>query len=330
MSERAGHWAELQERGAAWGPVFLGFLYRILGRTVCLAAMAPVIPYFYLAAGNQRRASLAYLERVWRVLGRSPRPGHWQGLQHFFAFGDSLIDRLGAWIGRIDRRDLESVDSPEFDAMRADARGALILSGHIGATEIVRAVASRHQRRRVNIVTHTAQTANYNALIAKFAPQSQVFLIQASDFGVATAMAISAAVERGEWVVIMGDRVSMRAAERVVHVNFLGERAALPQGPFQLAVALRCPVYSLFCVKRNGRYAVRVSLLSDLTVVPRGGREAALARLVQRYSQVLEALVRATPYQWFNFYDFWSARGEAPPGDEFSRPSVTGDESRCD
>lgn len=319
MSERADHWAELQERGASWGPALLGFLYRILGRTVCLAAMAPVIPYFYIVARKQRRASLAYLERVWRSKGRPERPGHVHGLRHFYAFGDSLVDRLGAWIGRIDRSDLEAVDSPEFHAMRSDPRGALILSGHIGATEIVRAVASRHQKRRINIVTHTAQTANYNALIAKFAPQSQVFLIQASDFGVATAMTIAAAVERGEWVVIMGDRVSVRAAERVVHVDFLGQRAALPQGPFQLAAALRCPVYSLFCVKRRGRYAVQVSLLSDLSTVARRDREAALSALVQRYAHMLEELARSVPYQWFNFYDFWTPRGSTAPGDEVSR-----------
>lgn len=306
MAETAKHWAEQSERGDAWGPALMGFVYRVLGRTICLIVMAPVISYFYVAGARQRRASLDYLARVRRVQGKPGNPTHVHGLKHFFAFGESLVDKFGAWTGRIDRVDVDAIDGSNFDAMRNDARGSLIISAHVGATEIVRALASRYQRRRITIVIHSAHAKHYNALISRFAPQSQVSLVQAAEFDIAIAMSLSAAIERGEWVVIMGDRMPVRPTERGVIANFLGAPAQFPPGPFILAAALRCPVYTLFCSKQNGRHRVSVSLLSDGVSLGRRNRDAALSAQVQQYAGALEALVLSAPYQWFNFYDYWA------------------------
>ncbi len=310
-SGRERQWAEENERGAGWGPSLMAFIYRWLGRTVCLIVLVPVIGYFYVAGAKQRRASLDYLRRVWRVQGRKDTPNHWHALQHFFAFGESLIDKFGAWIGRIDRRDVDAIDGGAFEAMRDDKRGTLIISAHIGATEIVRAIASRHQKRRITIVLHTAHAKNYNDMIKRFAPKSQVSLVQAAEFDVGMAMALSAAIGRGEWVVIMGDRMPVKRSERGVVVQFLGAPAQMPQGPFILAAALRCPVYTLFCTKLNGRHRVQVSLMTDGVALPRRDREAALQALVQRYANALEEIVLGAPYQWFNFYDYWALDGDA-------------------
>jgi predicted LPLAT superfamily acyltransferase len=164
-------------------------------------------------------------------------------LRHFFAFGESLVDKFAAWIGHLDPDNVEAMGGAGFEAMRRDPRGALILSAHVGTTEIIRAFASRYERRRVNVVLHTKNARRYNAMIARFAPNSQVALIEAGGFGVATAMELSEATGRGEWVVMMGDRMPVSANARAVKVDFLGAPAALPQGPFVLAAALRCPIY---------------------------------------------------------------------------------------
>ncbi|HRK63102.1 MAG TPA: hypothetical protein PLN53_01845 [Terricaulis sp.] len=307
----AANWAALKERGAAWGPATLGFIYRIFGRGFCVVAMAPVILYFFATGARQRRASLDYLRRVWAFSGRQRRPGLWHALRHFFAFGESLVDRFGAWLGQVDRVHVDAIDGGPFDAMREDKRGALILSAHVGATEIVRAIASRYQRRPISIVIHSPHAAGYNQLIQRFAPQSQVSLIQAADFGIGAAVAISAAIERGEWVVMMGDRMPISGGEgRSITVDFLGAPARFPQGPFVMAAALRCPIYTLFCVRQDGGHKAEVALLSDGVAAPKSQRAAALAALVERYARALEPLLQAAPYQWFNFYDYWAAQGD--------------------
>lgn len=307
----AANWAGLRERGAAWGPALLGFFYRVFGRGFCIAAMAPAIFYFFITGARQRRASIDYLRRMWAFSGRTGRPGLWHAFRHFFAFGESLVDRFGAWIGHVDRVHVDAIDGGAFDAMRADRRGTLILSAHVGATDIVRAIASRYQDRPISVVIHSPHAAGYNKLIQRFAPKSQVKLIQAAEFDVAAAMVISQAIERGEWVVMMGDRLPVDGGRgRAIMANFLGAPAAFPQGPFVLAAALRCPVYTLFCARCEGRYQADVALLSDGEAAPRKERDAALSALVGRYAQTLEGLLQKAPYQWFNFYDYWAAIGD--------------------
>lgn len=305
------HWASLSERGAAWGPAILGFIYRTFGRGFCVVAMSAPILYFFATGARQRRASISYLRRVWAFSGRAGRPGLWRALKHFFTFGETLVDRFGAWTGSVDRAHVEAIDGEAFDAMRRDPRGTLILSAHVGATEIVRAIASRYQKRPISIVIHSPHAAGYNQLIQRFAPQSQVSLIQAADFGVSAAVAISAAIERGEWVVMMGDRMPVSGGDgRSITVDFLGAPAAFPQGPFVMAAALRCPVYTLFCVRHGARYRAEVALLSNGVAAPKSQRQAALAALVARYARALEALLQSAPYQWFNFYDYWASQGD--------------------
>lgn len=306
MSEAADHWADVKERGAAWGPALLALIYRFLGRGLCLVAMTPAVLYFYVTGAKARRASLDYLRRA--QVGE--RVGQWEVLRHFFAFSESLVDRFGAWIGHIDRANVDAIDGADFDRMRADPRGSLILSGHFGATEVVRALASRYQRRRISVVMHDTQAAKYNAAVQRFAPKSQISIIAASDFDVASAVELSAAIERGEWVVMMADRLPIRRDSASIEANFLGSPAPFPQGPFVLAAALRCPIYTLFCYRGARGYKASVELLSEGVAVPRGQRAEALKALVQRFADTLERLVQEAPYQWFNFYDYWPSRGD--------------------
>ncbi|MCB1576781.1 MAG: acyltransferase, partial [Xanthomonadales bacterium] len=57
---------------------------------------------------------------------------------------------------------------------------------------------------------------------------------------------------------------------------------------------------------RGGRsYDLVFETLAEQLDLPRRGREAELRAFVQRYAQRLEHYVRAYPYNWFNFYDFW-------------------------
>ena len=305
MVQNRLYWSSLRERGVQWGPAALAFVYRVFGRRVCLIVLWPVIVYFYLSGRVQRNASRGYLQRIWRVNRWPGKPGHWQSLQHFFAFGSAMLDKLASWIGHIPRESIEGLDGSAFDEMRADPAGALILSAHIGNVEIVRALAARHQKRQINVIIHTGQAENFNRLITRFAPHSSVRLIAAAEVGVATAMFLSAAVERGEWVVIMGDRTPVNGTGRTLTIPFLGAPAQFPLGPFLLINALKCQTYLLMCYKRSGRYRIRFSRFTQAGPSTRGEKGGVLQALAQKYALVLEEVLREAPLQWFNFYDYW-------------------------
>ena len=115
---------------------------------------------------------------------------------------------------------------------------------------------------------------------------------------------LQAAIERGELVAVLGDRVGVN--EKTATANFLGAPARFPTGPYTLAALLRCPIYLTFGLYRApNRYDLYCEPLCEQLELPRGAREAALAAHVQRYADRLEHYCRLAPHDWFNFYDFW-------------------------
>ncbi len=82
-----------------------------------------------------------------------------------------------------------------------------------------------------------------------------------------------------------------------MRLDFLGQPAPFPEGPFRMAAMLKAPVVTMFGLYRGGRcYDIEFEALdmSDL--------DAAMAEYVRR----LECHCRSVPYNWFNFYRFWA------------------------
>ncbi|MEN3976585.1 glycosyltransferase [Emcibacter sp. SYSU 3D8] len=305
------HWAQLGERGAYWGLATLGFVYRMLGRRLCLVALAPIVLFFYLTGPSQRRASLDYLRRVWRAGSLSRPPGQIMVLRHFMSFASSAIDKLASWTGRLNLSKVDGIlDGPLAEAEQT-GKGSFVISAHLGNPEVMRAIASLTGRWKVNVLVHTRHAENFNRLMSSFSRKSSVRLIQVTEVGPATAIMLSEAISRGEWVVVMGDRVPVGDSRRVCSAPFLGAMADFPQGPFILGALLKCPVYLLFCLREGDGYKVHFETFADRLELPRGNRERAVNAHIRRYAARLETHVRLAPLQWFNFYPFW--RSESPP-----------------
>ncbi|MDO9337036.1 MAG: hypothetical protein Q7T61_11595 [Caulobacter sp.] len=301
----AATWASTAERGAFAGLWFLATVYRLLGRRVTVVLMAPLVLYFYATGKRQREASLDWLRRA-RAHGADVGPvTWWTGLKHQMTFAGGALDRFSAWLGDIPPEATVGLDDPAFQAARADRRGAVVLSAHLGVPEVMRAIATIGERRGVNILAHSANAAKFAEMMARMAPMSSVRIIEVTDLGLAAAMTLASSMENGDWAVILADRIAPGGKSPSIWAPFLGEDAPFPAGPFILASALKCPVYTLFSVRQEGRYRVMLSKFSERLDFPRKDREAALKGTVSRFAAVLEEQALANPFQWFNFYDFW-------------------------
>ena len=75
-------WSQIAERGSLWGMRFVAWSYRTFGRRIAEALIHVIVAYFFATDPKGRRASLAYLRRVYRSEeGRSRigrEPGWWQ------------------------------------------------------------------------------------------------------------------------------------------------------------------------------------------------------------------------------------------------------------
>ncbi|WGM40543.1 hypothetical protein AMEJIAPC_03488 [Caulobacter sp. NIBR1757] len=301
----AATWANTAERGAFAGLWLVATVYRLLGRRLAMALLAPIVCYFYITGKRQREASLAWLRRAKAHGADVGEVTWWSGLKHQFVFAGGALDRFSAWLGDIPPEKTVGLDDPEFQEVRADRRGAVVLSAHLGVPEVMRAIATLGERRGVNILAHSANAAKFAEMMAKMAPKSSVRIIEVTDLGLAAAMTLAASMENGDWAVILADRIAPGGKSPSIWAPFLGQDAPFPAGPFILASALKCPVYTLFSVRQEGRYRVILRKFSERLDFPRKGREAALQGTVNRFAKELEEQALANPFQWFNFYDFW-------------------------
>ncbi|MGH8217228.1 MAG: glycosyl transferase [Steroidobacteraceae bacterium] len=297
-------WATTRERGALLAMRLMMLGLRLMSRRLATPIVQAVTLYFFVFGRRTRQASLEYLRRIAREAPESGlAPTRRWAYRHFVAFAQAILDKLDAWSGRLEYRHVVFDDHASLREAVGSGLGRLVIGSHLGNLEICRALASLHRRVRLNVLVHTRHTAYFNRVLA-MSGASELELLQVTDFGPAVALMLKERIDRGEWVVIAGDRVPVHGG-RTVDVRFLGGIAPLPVGPYILGALLECPVHLLFCLRRGGTNHIYFEPFAERLAWPRAERDAALARQAQRFAGRLEHYVRLEPLQWFNFYPFW-------------------------
>lgn len=305
------HWSRLVERGSALGIRIVAACYRLIGERAAKLLLYPAVGYFLITGSTARRASHDYFTRLRRFAGEdagTPPPGWATSFRHMMAFAESALHKLAAWMGRGDTLKVEFPDRAPFDALLASGKGALLVGAHLGNLEMTRALMSGQRRVAVSAVVYAEHAPAFQQALAAANPQFAVNLIHVARMGPQTSIVLKEKVERGELLVIVGDRTPPADNGRVCSVDFLGAPANFAQGPFVLAYLLECPVFLFFCLREGDGYRVYLEPFAERVELPREGRDAALREYVRRYAHRLEAHCLRAPYQWFNFYDYWQQR----------------------
>jgi predicted LPLAT superfamily acyltransferase len=172
--------------------------------------------------------------------------------------------------------------------------------------EICRSLSRANSRLKLNILVHTAHASMFNKLLQELQIDRELELIEVSQLSPATAIRLADCVARGELVAILADRVPVASRGRAREIEFLGAKALFPDGPFILAALLKCPVFTLFCIRSADGYEICCDKFSNRIRLPRSQREAALEKYGRRFAAILEQYARRAPLQWFNFYPFWN------------------------
>ena len=193
---------------------------------------------------------------------------------------------------------------------------------HLGNLELCRVVSRQSAAMKLTIMVHTKHARAFNKMLATIAPDSTLNLMQVTEMSPATAIELGQRVARGEFVVIAGDRIPVSARPRVSFAPFLGRSAPFPVGPYVLASLLQCPVYLMFSQRTHDGAELYFERFRDCIVLPRKSREQAFDALTAEYAQRLQHYALRTPFQWFNFYDFWQmpALDAAPPKADHESP----------
>ena len=286
---------------------FMIWLNSTIGRVAFNTVLVFVMGYFFLRRGEARRASLEYLDRVRRrypeAVGRGSRL--WLSYRHFFIFGQSLLDKYLAWAETPDGIIMEPEEEKKLFDFVKTRRGCLLIGSHFGNLEYSRGIAHRHPELTINVLIYDQHAQNFAALLAQGDPDSRMNLIQVTDVDLNLALKLKEKVQRGEWVVIAGDRVPVGESERVIEAEFIGDPARFPIGPYVLATLLQCPVFLIHCFRLDGNYRLEFEFFAEEIGADRKTREQDYKNSGQKFAIALEKQVIRAPLQWFNFFDFW-------------------------
>ena len=279
-----------------------------LGRAPSRVVLYGIAAYFLLFAPTARRMSRRYLQRVHGLA--SPSDVRWRDLfRHFLAFASVVHDRVYLVNDRHDLFDIRIHNRGLVDDLVASGRGAFLIGAHLGSFEVLRTVGRQHAGLRVAMAMYEENARKINAALGAINPRAQQDIVALGHID--SMIRIHELLDQGVVVGMLGDRSLSHDDTRAV--DFLGEPAELPLGPFRMAAIMRCPVLFMAGLYRGGnRYDIHFEALADFSAVPPRGRAAAVQAAMTRYAALLEAHCRMAPSNWFNFFDFWRPRERRP------------------
>ena len=297
------HWAAQPERGNRLFLALTTLMVRHLPAWLLNPSIALIVCYFYATAPRARRHIRRYQARLRAAFPAVQLP-RMASFRQFTAFGAAICDRFAVWQRKIRYEDLIIEDPDDVYALvKQRGRGQIFACSHIGNTEVCRALVSHNEGFKLNVLVHNQHAQAFNEALHK-AGAARIQLIQVNDLDANLMLELSQRIENGEWLAIAADRVPVRG-EKTVAVQFLGHEAQLPQGVWLLAALLKTQIHTLFCIKQNGRYHLKLRRFADTAGWTRSNRAAQVAAVAQQFADMMAQECAANPLQWFNFYDFW-------------------------
>ncbi|MEZ5659755.1 MAG: acyl-CoA synthetase [Burkholderiaceae bacterium] len=293
-------WNELDERGSPTLIRAIRWIALNLGRAGTRLLLPPITAYFVIAAPTARRASREYLRRIGMA------GSLWQVARHIHCFAATILDRVFLLTDRIESLDIHLHGAELLDTSLRDGRGCVMIGSHLGSFEVLRALAINRQGLALKVLMQPEHNQIVTDLLHALNPSVADTVIPLGGFD--SLLRAHEAIEQGDVIGMLADRHA--PGDPFVECDFLGAPARFPVGPWQAAAALKAPVLLFFGLYRGGnRYDIHFELMAHRLEIPRQNRVQATNAYVQQYVDRLSHHGRLAPYNWFNFYPFWSKRG---------------------
>lgn len=294
----APEWRKRPERSNVFAIRLIVWIARTLGRRTARLLLYPATAYFVAFSPKMRAASKQYLRRV-----LDHEPGVRDVFRHCHTFASTVLDRVFMLDNRFDLLDVRLHGIEVVQEIVALGEGCILLGAHLGSFEVVRTLAREKFGPPACMVMYEDNARKINSVLYAINPALAQRVIELGKPD--SMLKVGEALQRGEFVGILADRVI--EGEGNAHCPFLGEPAKFPTGPFRMASMLKVPVMLMAGVYRGGnRYDVYFERMPDMSAPRSAQREAVIEQAARDYAARIEHYCRSAPYNWFNFFDFWS------------------------
>ncbi len=290
-------WTARPERSNVWAIRFIVWVALTFGRRASRVLLYPISFYFVIFSAQARAASRKYLDRA---LGR--RSTLRDGFRHCFFFASTILDRVFLLNGQNALFEIHAQGEEIFKEVMSGGRGGFLIGAHMGSFEVLHAHSRSQGHAQTSMVMYEENARKLSTVLKNINPQRNPPMISLGKID--SMLKIREALDHGECIGMLADRAI--SGEKMITCEFLGGPVEFPAGPFRLAALLERPVILMLGLYQGGnRYNIYLERLADLQHVPHAERDVAIEQAVQLFARRLEHYCRTSPYNWFNFYDFW-------------------------
>lgn len=268
-----------------------------IGRNFARIILYPITAYFFITSPKVIRASKNYFKRV-----NNAHVNILTVLKHIHHFSATILDRVFFLTDQHERFEININGHEIIEELMAKGQGGILLGTHHGSFEVLRSLVNKNKQIPLKILMYRDHNQMITRILDELNPEVANTVINLADAD--ALMQMQEAVENGYFVGMLGDRVT--ESERKTECILLNDKANFPSSPILLASILKVPVILFFGLYQGGnRYDIHVELLSECIEIERKNREKEVQVWTQKVVSRLEHYIRLSPYNWFNFYDFW-------------------------
>ncbi len=252
--------------------------------------------FFFFLAAPARRAILSNLRVV--LPGSNPILNLGRAWLTLYNFAWTISDAADHKLAQTEFA--YEVEGAEFLEQLAAAKGAILLTAHMGNYDLGAAVfALRFQReiRMVRAPEADAQTARHLDESLERAGAGAV-KVAYNTSSMALPLELLNAIRQGEIVSIQGDRAVGHVSQRAARL--FGEEVRLPDGPFMLAFVAQVPIYPLFIVRTSFHHYKIIARAPIHCLRTERDRESTIEEALRAWGQTLEIAIRPNWSQWFS------------------------------
>lgn len=303
MTESNDDWRNRTELGNALGVRLVIFFCKYLGRPITQLLLLPICFFFFLTVPKARSSSSAFLCRV----GGEPI-NNLSVFKHIYWFAKISVDRVFFSLLPLSRFKVEVQNEDVFFDIESTSSGALLFISHLGNFDALRAVGEGNLRKPLRLLIDTQVNPNAMQAIIQLNPELASNIIDRSHYsGPSLMLKLREEVDKGCLIGIMVDR--MYGEEQSITLSFLGSEARFPRSPWEMALVLEVPVIICFGLfKGKNEYSLKFEKIAALNKSNRKMREQQILESCKTYVNILEQTAKSHPYNWMNFYDFWSTK----------------------
>lgn len=255
-----------------------------------------VIPACLLFNTNHSRTTTYRYFRRRQGYGRCRAA--WATYINHCMFGQVVIDRFSMFAGKKFAVKIEGNET--FHRLAGQAEGFMMLSSHIGCYEVAGYSLSSVDKR-LNALVFGGEKESVMAGRSEMLVKHNIRMIPVQS-DMSHLFLVNEALDNHEIVSMPADRVV--GSTKTVEVDFMGEKARLPLGPFAVATMREIDAVEVNVMKTGIKeYTVYVSALS---YDKQAARRQQMRQLADSYATELERRVRQYPEQWYNFFEFWN------------------------